>query len=242
MKAIIIEDEIAVRNDLKGLLKLHGQVDVIAETGSVHEAIILLKTIHVDVVFIDIHLEDGNAFDILNQLNEIHFQIIFVTAYDDYAIRAIKLGAMDYLLKPVDLEELTEALTKVAKLKNLETSTPPIKELTEIYNGDTDKLILKTSEGTHIIYISEIVYCKGDAGYSTFILKDNRKITVSKTLKEYDLILPKKLFFRNHQSYIVNIHEITLIDKNDDIVLRNHEKIPVATRKKEELMQLFSKM
>jgi len=239
LRVLIIEDEIAVRNDLKGLLRMRNDIQIVGETGSVNEAKILIKACNPDLVFLDIHLEDGTAFDILNAFEIVHFKLIFVTAYNDYAIKAIKLGALDYLLKPVDPDELFTALDRVGTY----TSTSIQEQFQFVQNNHAtknEKVILRTAEGIHIVYFNEIVYCHSDGPYTHFHLIDNRNIIVSKTIKEYDTLLPNDIFARCHQSYLVNLQQIIKLDKEDFLILRNGMKVPVSSRKRDAIIQLIT--
>ncbi len=233
MKALLIEDEISVRNDLKGLLKAYAQINIIGECGSISKAKTLIDTLQPELIFLDIHLEDGNAFTLLNQLDEINFKIIFTTAFDQFAIKALKLGAIDYLLKPVDPEELEIAINKVTTFGEINKVQIPSLENT----NQNHKIILKNSDGIHIVDYNLINYCQSDGPYTTFFLTNNTKIVVSKSLKHYEQIIPEKMFVRCHQSYLVKISSIVKLTHNDTIVLNNNVQIPVSVRKNDSVIQ-----
>ncbi|MCB9033678.1 MAG: response regulator transcription factor [Chitinophagales bacterium] len=240
MKAIIVEDEISVRNDLKGLLKAYTNINLVGECGSIASAKSLIASCNPEVVFLDIHLEDGNVFSLLNQLEHINFKIIFTTAYDEFAIKALRLGAIDYLLKPVDPDELHIAIEKLNTTETI--ATQQINNFNDALNNNSHKIILKNSDGIHIINFNDINFCQSDGPYTTFYLNKNQKIVISKPLKNYEQILPSHLFVRCHQSYLVNINNISKLNQDDTIILKDKTQIPVSTRKKDAVLKAIQQL
>lgn len=245
MRVIIIEDEPAVRKDITGILKLRPDIQILGEAATVNTAIKLINTTEPDVILLDIHLGDGNAFELLSSISTYDFQIIFITAYDNFAIKAIKVGAFDYLLKPVDSDELFSSLDKIIKQKNNLITTKEQVQYTTYQTSQSiqskpNKFIIKTNEGIHIIVYKDILYCKGEGSYTYFYLSDNREILASKPLKEYEDLLPSDEFVRCHQSYIVNINELIKIDRDDNLILKNGHHVPVATRRKDVVLKVLS--
>lgn len=234
IKALIVEDELYIR---KGLLTMINSLDknitVIGECESVKEAITVTNACKPDLIFLDINLRDGNAFDFLDQIQDINFQVIFITAYEQYALQALKNGAIDYILKPVDVDELEQAIDKalVADSSMQEEQLQIVKE--QLINRDKSKLVLSLQEGYQVIDFKDLLYCKSDKGYTTFYLASGKSYLASKPIKEYEGQLPQDNFVRTHQSYIVNMNFVDRYDKNGYIFLKSGEQIPVASRRKD---------
>lgn len=239
MKALIIEDKEYIRKGLINLLNLNNSdVQVIGECESVKEAVIVTNACKPDLIFLDINLTDGNAFDFLDKIGQINFKIIFITAHEEYALQALKIGAVDYLLKPVDIDELENAINKI-HLTSIDTQKEQIKTVQQVWNKTDDKLILSMQDSFQVIELDELIYCESDNGYTTFFCTDNRKYVVSKTLKEFESQLLAANFNRPHQSFMVNLAFIDKYDKSGSIYLKNGVKIPVSTRKKESFLASF---
>lgn len=233
MKSIIVEDKIYIRKALIELLaSIDVDVDVIGECESVEEALVVTKTCKPELVFLDINLLDGTAFDFLEKINDIDFKIIFITAYEEHALKALKVGAVDYLLKPVDVEELTIALKKVKKLTTSDQK-PLIAKAKQIFNNEGDHIILSFHDSYQVINLDELIYCESDKGYTTFYCCDGNKHVVSKTLKEFEERLLNANFQRPHQSFMINMKFVDKYNKSGIIHLKNGTKIPVSYRKKE---------
>lgn len=241
----IIEDEPAVRKEIAYLIQQETNTELVGWADSVHKAIKLLEEKQPDVIFMDIQLKDGTAFDLLKKLTPIPQNIIFITAYNHFAIKAIKYGALDYLLKPIDEVELQEALERYRRRRennpqwmqqlSLAQSSIQIGELPE-------SIVLNSINNTRIVSVSDIVYCKGDGPYTLFILSNGDKELISRPLKYYEELLPAPHFLRTHQSYLVNQQYISGINRSEYIVLKNKEEIPISTRRKNTILtQLFLK-
>ena len=239
MKAIIVEDKEYIRKALLNLLELiETDVQVVGECESVKEAVIVANACKPELIFLDINLTDGNAFDFLDQTDNLTFKIIFITAYEEFALKALKIGAVDYLLKPVDIDELQAALLKVRKLP-LAEQQEQIKTVKQVWNNDDSKLILSLHDSFQVVDLNELLYCESDKGYTTFYCTNNKKYVVSKTLKEFEERLGTSHFIRPHQSFIVNLQFIDKYDKSGVIYLKNEVKIPVSFRKKESFLSAF---
>lgn len=235
IKTILIEDESYIR---KGLANLIETIDkglvVIGECGSVKEAVTVVKACKPDLVFLDINLPDGNAFDFLAQTEGMGFKVIFVTAYDEYALQALKLGAIDYILKPVDIEELEIAIDKVINA-SLGSQQEGILKAKEQFGGE--RLVISLQDGYQVINFDELKYCKSDKGYTTFYLANNKSVIASKPLKYFLDKLPASKFVRTHQSCLVNLDYVERYDKNGgEVILKDNQKIPVSIRKKDEFL------
>lgn len=198
-----------------------------------------------DLVLVDTRLKDGSGFDLVRHFDKPFFKIIFLSSSIDYAVKAIKFNAVDYLLKPVDDEELTLAINKAADLiryeENLQQKAlgESIKDLEK-----AQRLVLKTSDHVHVINIADIIRIEADSNYSTFYLQDGRRIVVTKAIKEYEELLLEHGFHRIHKSHIFNINKMSHLDKADGgyVVMVDGSKVPVASRKREKLLELFEEI
>lgn len=241
MRALLIEDKEQIRKGLLRLLELiDAEIIVVGECEAVKEAVIVANACKPDVVFLDINLTDGTGFDFLEQTENLDYKVIFITAYEEFALRALKIGAVDYLLKPVDLEELKTALDKVGHL-SLSIQKQQIRTVKQIYTNDEEILILSLQDSFQIIDLNELLFCESDKGYTTFYLNDGKKYIASKSIKKFEEQLAKQSFIRPHQSFIVNLRFIDRYDKSGTIHLKNGKQIPVSSRKKEDfLTRLFT--
>ena len=234
IKTILIEDEAYIRKGLRALIDtLDKGLDIVAECATVSEATTVVKACKPDLVFLDINLPDGDAFDFLGKTQELDYKVIFSTAFDDHALKALKLGAIDYILKPVDIEELEVAIDKaVEATANLQPQQIRIvKEKMGI-----DRLVVSLQDGYQVINFSELMYCQSDKGYTTFYLDNGKAVLASKPLKFFVEQLPGAKFVRTHQSCLVNLDYVDRYDKNGMVVLKNNQNIPVSMRKKDEFL------
>lgn len=243
IRTLIIEDEPAIRKEIEWLLQQENQFNLIGFATSVAESLVLIKATKPELILMDIQLTDGTAFDILDQLDEIPFRIIFITAYNHFAVKAIKFGALDYLLKPLDDAEFKSALAKI--VDNDENQIAQQKQQISILksqstHGESDlesRIVLHTLEFLQVLQLREIIYCQSEGGYTNFFLTEERRIMISKPLKFYDELLPEKWFLRPHQSYLVNILYVDKFLKSGTIVLKNKTEIPVSGRRKDYILQ-----
>jgi two-component system LytT family response regulator len=247
IRVIIIDDETAMRQSLATLLKAScPNVRLIAKADGVKTGVEAIKKYHPDLIFLDIKMDDGTGFDLLKQFEQVDFKVIFITAYDQYAIKAFKFSALDYLLKPVDPDELADAINKAEKLvvQELNTQLGALEENMQHADKSGKKIILRTFESIHLVNTRDIVYCESDEGYTRFYLLDNNKILVSNRLKEYDEMLNEFGFFRVHKSFLINLVHLSRFDKSEGgiIILANEYKVPVASRKREQLLELFERI
>ena len=242
IKTLLVEDEINVRSALKKMLHIiTSNIEIVAETGLVSEAIKLIKTQKPDLIFLDIELEDGTGFDILKQVENIDAKIIFTTAYNQYALKAFKYSAVDYLLKPIDPEELQKATHRAIKdIKNKKEHQDLLNVLKNNLQEKEQKIILKTTEQRYVIAVKDIIYLEADGAYTVFFTINNT-IIVSKNLKYYQDILSSD-FIRCHQSFLVNKNHIKGLNKQNQIALSKGDFVPVSTRKKAEITEIISKL
>jgi two-component system LytT family response regulator len=244
IRVAVIDDEPHIRDGLLKLLGKHCPNVVIAGTaGSVREGKELIRKQHPDLVLLDIRMDDGTGFDLLRQLDPVDFKVIFITAYEQYAVKAFKFSALDYILKPVDPDDLKETVKRAEQIlqHDLRIRLAALENNLLQGSGQHKKLVLKTAENVFIIEISKISHCESDGSYTFVNLDDGRKIMVSKILKEYEEMLNDQGFYRIHKSFLINLAYVERFEKGEGgfVVLKNEVKIPVATRKREQLLDLF---
>jgi two-component system LytT family response regulator len=244
---LIIDDEKNSRETLKEMLLRYCKLAIIGEADGVESGIKAIENLQPNLVFLDIKMNDGSGFDLLKRLKERNFQVIFTTAYDQYAINAIRYSALDYLLKPIDIEELKAAVERAQnKLTSNTTSNvePQMNVLLEnTFNPDRlQKIVLSTSEGMHIIEVNDIIRCEADDYYTHVHIQNRKSIMVSKTLKEIENTLSGNTFIRTHKSHLVNLAFVKTYVKSDGgyVILKNGENVPVSRRKKEVLAQALA--
>ena len=245
-KIVIIDDESGARKTISAIIKNYTkEFDIVAEADDVDSGVLAIIKNKPDIVMLDINLSSGTGFDILKQLPETNFKLIFITAYNEYAIKAIKYSAFDYILKPVDASELIQTLNKIDKTSKENFTGSQLKTFFEnVSENKKKKIILKTSESIYIVDVDNVVYCKSDNNYTEFYLSDGKKILVSNTLKHYETTLNKNIFVRTHQSYLVNTQHIITYKKRDGgyLVLSNNHQIPVSASKKQLVFNAIEKM
>jgi two-component system LytT family response regulator len=243
-KAVIIDDEkdgrIALQNFLKKYCK---QVSVIGEADGVKSGIEQINKCKPDIVFLDIQMQDGTGFDLLELITEINFKIVFVTAYDEYAVRAFKYSAMDYLLKPIHPDLLVAAVKKLDKDLGVLELHKKIEVLIS-NKKSVEKLALPSFDGIRLVRINDIVRCVSDNNYTTIYLQNGDKIIVTKTLKEYQEILTHFKFYRVHKSHLINLNFVEKYIQGEGgyVIMEDGSKVDVSRRRKEEfLMVLLNK-
>ena len=242
IKFAIIDDEPQSRKTLQVLLSDYcPQVEIIGEADGVLAGFKLLQNIEVDAIFLDVQMGDGTGFDLLNKFPNPSFQVIFTTAFDDFAIKAFRYNAIDYLLKPIDIDELLQGVEKISPAEKQSKKDERLINLLESNKtGRFEKIALSSSEGLHFLELKDIVRLESDANYTTFHLVSNEKITVAKTLKNFDQLLSDEVFFRSHQSHIVNLSFVKKILREDGgyLLMEGNSKIPIARSKKEEFLSM----
>ncbi|MCH8318209.1 MAG: response regulator transcription factor [Bacteroidetes bacterium] len=260
LKAIIIDDEPDARKTLSNFLKKYCEnVVIVAEADGVKSGLEILQAHDPDVLFLDIRMADGSGFDLLKKVQQaadltLSFEIIFTTAYDEFAIKAFKYSALDYLLKPIDPDELIQAVSKVkpAKMKGqtglpAEASAQAGKKLeiaTEVYSNQRfEKIALPNLEGLSLVNVNDIVRCEADGNYTNFHFLSGDKIVVPRTLKEYEELLPSSIFFRIHQSHLINLNYLKKYMKEYGgyVVMEDNAELEVARRKKDAFLQRIKK-
>jgi len=246
IRTVIIDDEPRARETLNKMLRTYcTDIEIVGEGNNVKSGIEQIETLHPDVVFLDIRMPDGTGFDLLEQLNYIDFALVILTAYDEYALKAFKFSAIDYLLKPLDPEELISSLKKIKSSLNIQNNQ--LKTLLENINTSHkpfQKLVLKTAESIYIVKTDDIIRIEAESNYCRFYIHNSPAIFISKTLKEYHKILQHSDFFRPHQSHLVNLNRIVRIDKQEGITIHMDDgsKVPVSFRKKDLLNAAISQL
>ncbi len=239
LKIVIIDDEVNVRRVIKKLLNLIStDYVIVGQAPSIVEGKRVIVKTNPDLVLLDIELEDGTGFTLLNQIPKIDFKLIFITAYNQYAIKAFKFNALDYLLKPIEPNDLKEALAKAESAIGSENELKVLlQNLEQNKNSETKKIVIKTTNKTYFIDVAKILYCHSEGSYSNIILEES-SILASKNLKYFQDLLSEYSFIRTHQSYLVNKKYVTGL-KNDTIILNGKLSIPISLRRKSEIKALL---
>lgn len=244
IKAVIVDDSSEARESLSADLKRYcTEVQLIGQAGSLVDGLKMLKELQPDVVFLDIDLGDGTGFGLLEQLGETETKVIFTTGMDNFGIRAIKFSALDYLLKPVDPDELVVAVEKLSQEQKKQSISENIKLLSEHFrsSGTTalKRLALNSADKVQVVNIADIIRCESERNYTTFFLKDKKQIVVTKTLKEYEDLLEPSGFVRVHHSHLINLEHLKEFVKHDGgyALMDDNSHVPVSVRKKEDLLK-----
>jgi len=246
LKAIIIDDEKHSRESLKNLVEeFCDDIEILACLSSVEEGLIKIPRLNPDIIFLDIELQSGTGFDLLDQLENISFEVIFTTAFEQYAIKAVKFSSLDYLLKPIDLEELQKSVEKAKKIKDRNVYSKQLEILLfnlKQHQPSLNKLCLSTADGFEFIEVEEILYCKAEGSYTTFKLKNNTSLMVSKHLKEYENLLADQNFMRVHNSFLINLKEVKKYIKSDGgyILMNNNDPVSISRNKKDQFLDAMN--
>jgi len=247
--ALLIDDDKHLRKGMKSLLERYAsEIRIVGEAESVKTGIQAIEKYQPQVVFLDIHLTDGTGFDILEQVTQTHGKlnshVVFITAHEQYALKAFKFSALDFLLKPVDPEELQKTILKIKDALEKNTSFEHIDLLLENIRKKVDnykRIALSTADGIHLFEVSDIIRCESQDNYTQFFIKNHKPLLISKTLKEYEELLKEHGFERIHQSHLINLSYLKSYIKTDGgyVVMADNTNIPIAQRKKERLQELI---
>lgn len=242
MKAILIDDEKHNLENLEALLQTycpHVQVAATAMNAADGKTAILQH--HPDLVFLDIQMPGKSGFDLLRELSQYNFEVIFITAYDQYAIQAIKFAAVDYLLKPVNIEELQDAVSRALVNNRQKKQNLQLENLIQLLQQQKEahRIALTTLRETRFIPTTEIIRCESSNNYSIFYLANGEKLTVSKPIYEYEELLKSYGFIRCHQSHLINKQYVKSWVKEDGhyLLFENGTQVPVSRNRKEQVMQ-----
>lgn len=246
VKAIVIENDDRIRGlIIKTIESLCPNVGVISEATDIKTGIGVINEHDPDLILLDIKQPDGSGFELVDHFNPPDFRVIFFSSYPDYAIKAIRYNAIDYLTKPIKEEDLAQAVKKAEDMIRYEEKLQA-KALGQSISSlkNSHRLVLKSSDQVHLVDISEIIHIEADGNYSTFYLVDGRKIVISKSTREFEESLFEQGFHRIHKSHLVNINRMSYFDKADGgtLVMCNGDEVPVASRKRDMLMELFDSL
>jgi two-component system LytT family response regulator len=245
LKAIIVDDEEASRDTLKTYLSRYcPDVELMAQADSVKKGIEAIRQYHPDIVFLDVEMPYGNAFDLLEQVQDVFFETVFVTAFSNYALKALNLSAAYYILKPIEIDELILAVEKIKKQKEGNKELLHTKILVEnihAENKQAQKIVLPLLDGFEVIQVKEIIRCEANDNFTDFILTNNRKVMICRTLKHYETMLEDYNFVRVHKSHLINVQHVTkyLKGKGGQLIMSDQSYVDVSPTKKDLLMQRF---
>ncbi|GAP43514.1 two component transcriptional regulator, LytTR family [Lentimicrobium saccharophilum] len=245
IRTVIIDDEARSRETIREMIRLYcSNAEVVAEAEDVRSGISVIRAQKPDLVILDIKMPDGSGFDLLRQIMPVDFRVIFVTAFEEYAIKAFKFNAVDYITKPVDPIELQVAIDRVSKIIETGNINNQLQKMMDGFGKpapqDNKKIILKTADTIHVLEFDDILRCESDRNYTVFILENGERIMVSKSIKEYETVLEENNFCRIHQSHIINLAHLRKFKKDELIcVLKDNSEIPVAYRKRDDLLKVL---
>lgn len=237
IRSVIIDDEVNARENLAGLIEKHCKgVELIGEASDINEAIELINECNPELLFLDIRLSDKTSFQLLEMLDRHDFGVIFITAYDSYAIKAIKFSAIDYLLKPIDYKELIEAVKKFTDRSILEKKVLQLEVLIENLSKDKAfrRLGINMDGKTEVVVVNEILRLQAESNYTRIFFRNGESLFVAKTLVEFEELLEHLGFLRVHKTHIINLFYVKTLEKNGDwkIVLKGNCSVPVSRRRR----------
>ncbi len=245
MRTLIIDDEPDAVNALKIIIEeFIPELNVIGSFSDPLQARDEIPKMNPELVFLDINMPGLSGFELLESLQNRNFKTIFITAYDEYAIKAFKYSAVDYILKPIDIDELVAAVKRATNVNNpsTEQTDNKYKKLFEsIRNDRPQKLVVSTYEGIYYIDAEDVIYIQADGNYSKLIFKETEPLFVAKGLKEFEELLPTSNFFRNHHSFLINLNFVRKYTRVEggSVEMINGDQIPLARRKKNEFYDLM---
>ncbi|MCX6222010.1 MAG: LytTR family DNA-binding domain-containing protein [Bacteroidia bacterium] len=251
VKAVIVDDDSISRMVLKEILrKTVGNIEMLGEASSVEEGAILIERENPDLVFLDISMPDGTGFDLLDRLKKIDFKIIFITAYSEYAIKAFKYSAFDYLVKPINVEELVKTIGRIPRIKKIETKVAvnalKANLMSHVEQGGAKTIALPELNGFAIIAVDKIIRCEGLRNYTRILFREGDEKIVSRTLLEFENLLTPLGFIRIHRSHLVNMANVVryIKAKGGMVELRTGEQLKVSPKYKDDLLNklLYNKL
>jgi len=245
IKAIIVDDEDHCIDILKYELKTFEEIEIIGTCDDGREAITMIRKLKPDLVFLDIDMPYVNGFDVIRAIDEINFTVIFVTAFDQYALKAFRYSALDYLLKPVEKSELAEAIEKVKKSNNhtiQQTQVDLLLNAIKDPQTSYSKILLPAQDGLEFVALDEIIRAKADSNYTHVYLESGRRLIISKPLKQIEKLIDDSRFFRTHQSHLVHLDKIKRYARGDGgyLVMKDESIVHVARGMREKLLKRFS--
>lgn len=245
MRAVIVDDELHIHSTMGALLQhIDKTLKVVGNAQGVSHGISIIKETRPDLIFLDIQMGDGSGFDLLKGLVPPYPHVIFITAYDQFALDAFRFSAIDYLLKPIDMPELQAAIEKAKERIEMDTFKLQMEILGDSFEKKTisERIVLRDSDSVHIIQVNDVLWCSAEGSYTYFHLLNDKKIVVSKNLKEYESLLKVHNFYRIHRSYLVNCNHVVRYDKfESNLIFTNERAIPVSI-KKDQLAEILSRV
>jgi two-component system, LytTR family, response regulator len=249
IKAVIVDDEELGRNVLSNLITRYcPEITIVGTASSSREAKKVIEEVNPSLVFLDIEMPGGSGFELLEQLNNPTFSIIFTTAYDQYAVKAFKYSALDYLLKPINIEELTNAVKKISTVDSKKHMQSSLQHFIESYNNSgvskNNKVALPTQEGLVFIDIADIIRCEADGKYTYCFIKEGKKLYSTRSLKDFEEQLTQFGFCRIHHAHLISLNHIKNYTKGDggQVTMANGDTVTVSKRKKEEFLNRLNKI
>lgn len=242
VKAIIVDDEENARNLLKQMLtEFCQEVAIVGEAYDVPSAVRVINELHPDLIFLDVEMPNFNGFELFEFFSEIKFQVVFTTAYADYAIRAFEVSSTDYLLKPISAAKLKKAVDKCIRVHGQYTNQTQNTLLKSVFQGDFSKIALPVSDGMLFAEVDDIAYCRADEKYAHVFLKEGKKIFTSRSLKEYETLLPSPPFFRVNRSYLINVNCMKQFVRKDGgfIIMLDGEEIPLSKDRRDSFLEII---
>lgn len=242
MKAIIIDDEQRVIGTISKLLRDNfNDMEIIGTANDIETGYQLILEHDPDILILDINLPDGTGFDLVKKIDTPNFKLIFITAYEDYAIKAFKFSAIDYLVKPVQQDELVSAINRAKELIKKEDQQLKLTALLDNIGEEHSqkKIVLRTAESLHLVKIEDIIRCESDSNYTMFHLAGGKKILVSRTMKEFAELLKNSGFLRVHQSHLININYIDRYAKAEGgaMIMKDNSNIPISHERKSTILK-----
>jgi two-component system LytT family response regulator len=241
IRAVIVDDEQKAIDSLTWeLAKFKDNIEIVKTFNKPEEAIQYLNSHTVDCLFLDINMPTMDGFQFLDKLSNRDFAVVITTAYNEYALKALKHEAIDYLLKPIDSDDLKNTLNKIKKHNSNNIPLSKIEEVLVNFNKNFNQKRISINTDGKLVFLEtdNIIFVESEGNYSTFVMADKQKIVVTKKLKEVNAILPENYFFRIHNSYIVNLNKIKEFIKNDGyVVMQSNDRIPVARQRKSDFLE-----
>jgi two-component system LytT family response regulator len=245
-KALVIDDENRTRDLIAKMINSFGlDIQAIAAGESVESGLRAIEEHHPDIVFLDIQMPDGTGFDLLRSIPNKTFEVIFITAHEEFAIKAIKFSALDYILKPVDADELKAAVERAIESVGNKKEESQFDALQlNIQPNQKRRLVLKTQESVHVIELDNIIRCEADRNYTSFYLTSGKKILVSKTLKDYETLLSGHNFLRVQQSHLINLDFVARYDKGNggSVVMKDDSEVPLSPAKRDIFFKILENL
>lgn len=246
MKAVIIDDEKRTRELIAKMIESFNLgIETFPVGENVESGLQAIEKIQPDFVFLDIQMPDGTGFDLLRKIKHKNFEVIFITAHEEFAIQAIKFSALDYILKPVDSEELKSCIERAIEARHQKKEDSQFEALNQnIQSNQKRRLVLKTQESVHVVDLDKIIRCEADRNYTSFFLSEGKKILVSRTLKDYETLLTGHNFLRVQQSHLVNLDFVDRYDKGNggSVVMKDGSEVPLSPAKREIFFKILENL